>query len=390
MHRIANRDFRRMLIGLNGLTRSPADATRGAERVRRTVQRLGFVQVDSVSAVARAHHHILFTRTPGYRRQALHRSLEADRTLFENWTHDAAILPVESFPVWKRYSERMRNFEVHGNYRRYFSMVGKRDIKQVLDRVEKNGPLKSRELGSRKCKNGWGKNFPSPTVAKVVMELLWRTGELAVTRRDKREKVYDLTERVIPAVHYKKTVSTRGYADWMCREALMRLGAGTPSQIALFFHGLSTQEATAWCRRRLGKEVVEVCVESANGSKAASCFALASVVENIEELPTAPRRLRLLNPFDPLIHDRKRTQKVFGFDFALEIFVPAAKRKYGYYVLPILEGERFTGRIDVKADRKLGRLNVLGLWWEPGVKVTPARKRGLERELEKLTHFVLA
>jgi len=95
----------------------------------------------------------------------------------------------------------------------------------------------------------------------------------------------------------------------------------------------------------------------------------------------------LLSPFDPLIHDRSRTRKVFGFDYTVEIFVPATKRKYGYYVLPILEGERFVGRIDLKLERKKSRLNVLGVWWEKGVKATVPRRARLGRQLERQARF---
>ena len=114
---------------------------------------------------------------------------------------------------------------------------------------------------------------------------------------------------------------------------------------------------------------------------------MTSFVEAISNAPAAPQGLRLLNPFDPLIHDRQRTRRLFGFDYAIEIWVPAKKRKYGYYVLPILEGQRFTGRIDCKVDRKRDELVVLGLWWEAGVKATKARMGQLDKELRKLAGF---
>jgi len=208
-----------------------------------------------------------------------------------------------------------------------------------------------------------------------------------VTRREGREKVYDLSERVIPRKWFRARVSRTKYVDWACREALERLGAGSPAQMARFFDAVSKDDAESWARRRLGKDVVEVRVTQADGSTGSPALALTSMAEMMDDFPPAPRGLRLISPFDPLIHDRRRTQRVFGFDYAIEIWVPPKKRRYGYYVLPILEGERFTGRVDAKVDRKRDTLTVLGLWWEAGVKTTRTRTRRLERELQRLAEF---
>ncbi len=357
------------------------------------VRRLGFVQVDAVSAVERAQHQILFSRNQRYRQSWLDHRVESARTLFENWTHDAAILPSEYFPYWRHCFDRFRRFEVHPGYKRYFSGVSREEIDRVFRRIRKEGALKPRDFDPEKARFDWAgvdgsAGFPIPTVAKVAMEWLWRTGKVAVTRRESRQKVYDLAERVLPEAHHTHRVSRREAIDWVCRQALTRLGAGTPAQIAKFFLFASTEEATRWCEQGLGDDLVKVRVEHADrGSSPGAVYAIESQLASIESAPAAPRRLRLLSPFDPLIHDRQRTLRVFGFDYALEIFVPPKKRKYGYYVLPILEGERFTGRIDVKADRKKGILRVIALYWEPRIEVTPRRRAQLERELSKLASF---
>jgi uncharacterized protein YcaQ len=352
------------------------------------IRRLGFVQVDSVSAVERAQHHILFSRNSRYRTKDLRRLLERDRRLFEGWTHDAAILPIESYPYWKHYFERVKKFEVHPGYRRYFAAATPSEVSRVLRRIEKEGPLRPRDFDTKKV--DWKSDFPMPTVAKITMEFLWRTGKLAVTRRDGREKVYDLTDRVIPLFHLEKEVSKEEYVDWICRESLNRLGVATPSQVAHFFDGVSKEEASSWCRRHLDQDVLEVRSFHADGSVSGPAFAPAPLIDSLRDIAEPPRSLRLLNPFDPLIHDRQRTRRVFGFDYSLEIWVPPKKRKYGYYVLPIFEGERFTGRTNVKVDRKKARLNVLGLWWEAGVRPTKTRKAQLRRELRKLAKFTRA
>jgi len=391
--------FRRALLSLNGLSAPLPDdplptpsTTAAAEWVDGMVGRLGFVQVDSVSAVERAQHQILFSRNRRYRHEWLSSRLEETRSLFENWTHDAAILPSESYPYWRHYFERFRKYEIHGGYERYFGTVSRKQTAHVLRRIRREGPLKPRDFAPDKVAFGWGgaegKSFPVPTVAKVAMELLWRTGKLAVARRDKREKVYDLAERVVPAEHFQPRVSRAAYEDWVCREALRRLGAATPAQIAKFFHAVSTEQTTRWCARRLGKDVVRVELVLADRSRStAAIYALEEDLHRLLSAPAAPRRLRLLSPFDPLIHDRQRTSRIFGFDYALEIFVPAKKRRYGYYVLPVLAGERFVGRIDVKANRKAGVLEVIELFWEPGIRPTPRQQEQLGRELQRLAVF---
>jgi uncharacterized protein YcaQ len=177
--------------------------------------------------------------------------------------------------------------------------------------------------------------------------------------------------------------------DWLCEQALGRLVAATPTQIARFFDGIRGAEARAWCERQRGARVREVVVEDAQGGRQRGLYALESVLERLNACPEPGPRLRLLNPFDPVVHDRGsgRTELFFGFDFRMEIWVPPRKRVYGYYVLPILEGRRFTGRVDVKVDREEGVLRAGRVHWERGVAATPARRQALRRELLKLAAF---
>jgi uncharacterized protein YcaQ len=243
-----------------------------------------------------------------------------------------------------------------------------------------------REIESEKA--DWGNvAFPVPTVAKITIEYLWRVGEMCVAERMGQEKAFDLVSRVIPGDWYRARVGRPEYVDWACRESLRRLGAATPAQIAHFFDAVTTKEAQAWCEKGLGTELCSVTVELADRSVSRPVYAPADWATRLEGVPRASGKLRLLSPFDPLIHDRNRLKQIFGFEYAVEIFVPAAKRKYGYYVLPILEGERFVGRIDLKLDRKKSRLDVLGLWWEQGVQGTDQRRARLTRQLERQARF---
>ncbi len=394
---LSNRGVRDALLAVNGLSPSPPDdplpaldARAGSRWVHQALLRLAYVQVDSIAAVERAHHHILFTRNGRYRHDHLRKALEVDRTAFESWSHSAAILPMESFPWWRHYFVRAKTFEAHPGYRRYFAPVTPELRRRVLDAVRERGPHRPRDIETPKV--GWhDPYFAKPSLAKLTLEYLWRTGVLAVSAREGQEKVYDLVERVVPEELLRSEVTRSAYVDWMCTEALERLVAANPTQIARFFDGISAAEARAWCQRSRGGPVREVTVEAADGTPLRGYWALASMVERLDAW-TAPsrRRLRLLNPFDPILHDRgtRRTELIFGFDFRMEIWVPPQRRVYGYYVLPILEGRRLTGRVDVKLERSDGALHTLGVWWEPGVAATAARTDALRRELAALARFV--
>ncbi len=390
--KISNREFRQALVSISGL--SPPDkkdplpvpkTQTNSTWARDMIRRLGFVQVDPVSAVERAHHLILFSRNSNYRQSDLERHLEEDRSIFENWTHDAAILPTSFYPYWKHYFLRVANFEPHPSYRRYFAPVKDSDIRKVMRAIKEKGPLKPKDVSSEKADFG-DPQFPAPSISKLAMELMWRTGKLAVSERSGRQKVYDLTERVIPKEFREKKVSRAEYIDWVCRESLMRLGAANQNQILHFFDALSKEDIQFWCKKN-AKDLEEVEVEYSDGSTSAPLLALSQGLPTWKTTQTPPTDLKLLAPFDPLIHDRKRTLRVFGFDYAMEIYVPPKKRKYGYYVLPILEGATLTGRIDVKVEKKKNTLDVLGLWWEKGIKTTKAREKRLQRALEQLAAF---
>ena len=382
---VPNRSMRRLFLRRQGI--APARPGFDKARLLERIEQLGYVQVDSINVVERAHHLILFSREPGYRRELLAELLERDRRLFEHWTHDASILPAAYFPHWRH------RFEVTGSQLgapRWKNRLGReprRVLEAVRERVRREGPLRSRDFeneGSVRRSSWWGW-----THEKAALEFLWLRGDLGVSHRDGFEKVYDLMENVVPARERRRRIGREASVDWKCREALKRLGAATPAEIAAFWDSFSLAEARAWveAEEKAGK-LVPVAIETADGSRPRTRVAPPDIAEALEAAPAAPRGLRLLSPFDPLIRDRKRTAWLFGFDYRVEVFVPAARRKYGYYVLPILEGDRFTGRIDCKTHREAGFLEVKGLWWESGIEATAARTEALRRALDRLARFV--
>jgi uncharacterized protein YcaQ len=218
---------------------------------------------------------------------------------------------------------------------------------------------------------------------KAALEYLWRIGKLTVCARTNFHKVYDLMERVYGDVEELETPSAEEHVDWACSEALARLGCATPAELAGFFNAVDLKAAQGWAKRVVADgRAVEVMVEAGDGSKPRKAVARTDWRAHVGRFKPAPDMIRLLSPFDPAVRDRKRLLRLFDFEYRFEAFTPAAKRRYGYYVMPLLEGERLVGRLDAKLHRKEGRLEVLGLWWEEGVKATKARKTKLAEALD--------
>jgi len=378
---LPNAEARRIFLARQGLSAPPGRAL-GKEALLGLIHDLGFVQVDSIATVERAHHQILFSRNQTYRREHLAELLEQDGALFENWTHDASIIPSAFYRYWKH---RFRREEalILERWRKWRGEGFEAAFDDTYARVAEGGAVLSRDLkedGHRS--GGWWNWHPN----KTALEYLWRTGRIAIARRENFQKVYDLAERVLPPHHHAAEVDHDAFVDWACRSALERLGFATHGEIAAFFDLVTPEEAKAWVETHRD-ELRPVLVAPADGGKPRPSHAFSGFPENLGDIPEPPARLRVLSPFDPLIRDRNRTERLFGFFYRIEVFVPEPKRQYGYYVFPLLEGDRLVGRIDMKADRKGGTLDVKRLWWEPKVRASAGRMEKLEAELARLAKF---
>ncbi|MBL9120986.1 MAG: YcaQ family DNA glycosylase [Phycisphaerae bacterium] len=377
-------DARRVLLHLQGLSTPPKRSSPKA--VQTLVEKLGYVQIDSINVVERAHHLILGTRLEGYRQSHLAHALEKNRSLFEHWTHDACAIPSKWFAHWRhrfaRYGDRVRR---NAWWQGRFRGNPEETIRRTLERIRSEGPLRARDFEPPHDheSGGWWEWHPE----KAALEHLWRSGELAIVRRERFEKVYDLTERAFPDLHGMQASETEEHHAWACREAIHRIGIGSAKEVAHFFHAISIAEARSWCAEAVRRgELVDVLVAPERGGKPVRAFALP----DWKRLAKAPdeERLMLLCPFDPVIRERDRVERLFGFDYRFEAFVPAPKRVYGYYVLPILEGDRLIGRIDPKFDRAAETLSVRGPWWEQGVKADTRRRRRLADALDGLVQQI--
>lgn len=383
LYRLGNRPARRVFLDRHALMETPRGEARG-EALLELISRLGFVQLDSINTVARAQDLILFSRRPRYRPGDLKRLYERDRQLFEHWTHDAAVIPMAFYPWWSLRRQRDAE-ELRKRWKSWRRDGFEAQFDTVLERIRTGGPVGSSDVGEGEARSsgGWWDWHPS----KTALEYLWRSGEICVVGRENFRKRYDLAERVLDEATRSHCPDEAETIDWCCREALDRLGFATHGELAAFWAHISPAEAKGWCAQALDRgEIICIEVQDAQGNWR-QAYARPDLPDDQAQSAAPCSRLRVLSPFDPALRDRKRAERLFGFSYRIEIFVPEAKRQYGYYVFPILEGDRVVGRVDMKAHREFDCLRVRALWPEPGIRWGKARNEAFASEVQRLTRL---
>ena len=323
------------------------------------VRRLGVVQIDSVNVLVRSHYLPLFSRCGPYQRELLESAAYdgAHRELFEYWGHEASLLPLDAFPLFRwRMDRALRGEGTWGRLKKFVS-EHRAAVTAVTQQIRDRGPLGAGEIAGTKTRGpggwwGWSES-------KEILEWLFWTGQVTTASRRNFERLYDLTERVLPAELLAREVAKEDAQRELMTTAARALGVATLRDLRDYFR-LPTQDAA----HRLNEcveagvlvpVVVEGWKQQAYRHRDATC-------------PRAVNATALLSPFDSLIWERQRTERLFDFYFRLEIYTPAHKRQHGYYVLPFLHGERVVGRVDLKSDREASRLQVRGGSVEAGVK----------------------
>ena len=373
--RLSNTQARRLFMKRHGLSGPVPDSATGI------IDDLGFIQLDSINTVARAHHMILHARKTSYRDKEFDPILAKDRAVFEAWTHDASVISMRFYPQWRLKFERdIVTLRKHYKSWRRDGFEGK--CEEVLKQISDHGACSSSDVGQdeKRGSGGWWDWHPS----KTALEYLWRSGQIAVCHRKGFRKFYDLTENVIPSEQLNSWMETPDIINWACNAALDRLGFATSGELAAFWDLITPAEAKRWCADALAMgEVLEVEIEGFG--KPHRAYMRPDDLD--EEVPEPPGQIRILSPFDPMIRDRKRCERLFGFHYRIEVFVPEAKRQYGYYVFPVLERDKLIGRVDAKCDRKAGTLNVRAFWPEASVKMGAARVKKAQTALERTARF---
>ncbi len=341
--------LRRITLGAQGLLQAKPYGL-GLEGVHKAINHIGYVQIDTISVVERAHHHVLYSRVPNFKPAMIHQMLLA-RDIFEYWTHAAAFIPMDDYRFSLPYKHAIRGGQTH-----WYKTPDRKLMKKLLARIRSEGPLRSRDLEANvKKRSGWWDLKP----AKKALEKLYMEGDLMVSDREGFQKTYDLTERVLPPHVNTKVPSINEFAEHIVEQQLR-------------CHGLVTLKGLTYQRRNSGLRkavkhlisdyLTEGILESIQLNNGEVFYIHAGSLEN--PLPKLSGRLLILSPFDNAVIQRERLTALFQYDYQIECYVPEAKRQYGYFSLPLLYRDTFIGRMDCKAHRKTRELEIKFLHFE--------------------------
>jgi len=342
------------------------------------LERTGGLQLDSVNAVDRAHYLTLWSRFGAYDRKRVDRWTYRDRAAFEHWGHEACILPWSRLPLSLR---GMRNFRPDQSWWREY-LPSRASVRRVLRRLREEGPLESGQFERGQEPPG---DWALPKEDKRALHLLWWRGRIAVTTRRHFRRVYDLAERVYGDARPARTAD---YVDGWLLTGLAGNGVATEKHLTGYFTAprLKAPERRRVLDRNLKRgRVVEVEVEGARGR----WFARPEDLEGAGALPEATGTT-LLCPFDSLLWRRERAEELLGFHYRVEIYTPAAKRRYGYYVMPILHAGRLVGRLDPKLHRERGELEIKSIHLEEDFRRSRVFENALAETLHDLADFLSA
>jgi uncharacterized protein YcaQ len=363
---------RRIALAAQGFGTPRPSGSTNAGHVQRAVERLGLLQIDSVNVLTRAHYLPLFSRLGNYDSAHLDRAAwgrKSQRRLFEFWAHEASLLPLASQPLWRWRMDRAAREAGEGKGKLHrFKREKATYIDEIRREIADRGPLAASELSNGGPGRGawWGWSD-----GKLALEWLFFAGEVTTaTRRGTFERVYDLTERALPAaVQALPTPLAEEAQRELLRISARALGVATETDLRDYFR-LGVAETKARLAELIeAGDLLPVTVEGWKNPA------------YLDPKARQPRRIEgraLLAPFDPLVWERARTHRIFDFFYRIEIYTPLARRKHGYYVLPFLLGDRLVGRVDLKADRSNSRLLVHAAHIEDGVdpKVVAVPLRG--------------
>ena len=336
------------------------------------IEHLGYVQIDTISVVERAHHHVLWSRVPDYQLSHLNQ-LVKDQLIFEHWAHAASYLPMRDY----RYAIPLMN-AIRNGESRYFKS-DPRLMKEILARVKAEGQIQLRNMQKEKREGpaGWWNAGPR----RKALEQLFMQGDLMICERNGMEKVYDLTERCLPQGIDLSTPTLYEYAHYLLNMNIRAHGVFTWKQL-LHLKGKALREVM---RTVLDEQIDAGLVKVLKLENGQTIYAASTILDH---KPVIQAQLKILSPFDNLVIHRERLSSLFDFDYRIECYVPAAKRQYGYFCLPLLYADRFVGRIDCKVHRREKRLEVIRLHLEDeNMQDREAFINALELELQRFAVF---
>jgi uncharacterized protein len=352
---------RELLLAAQGLGTVPKRATK--DEVRETIRRMGVLQIDSISVVARSPYLVLWSRLGSYEPRWLDELL-ADGALFEYWSHAACFIPIEDYGLYRRLMIE------GGEKTRTWMRAHHEEIKHVMERVNENGPVRAAEFARTDGRGGgWWEWKPE----KRALEHLFAAGELMISRRENFHRVYDLRERVLANAlpDWEDALAPNEQEVWraLALKAVRALGVAVARWVPDYFR--TPKKGVAGLLEELADEGELVCAGIEGLDEPAYVHpGNAELAKKILSNGLQSSVTTLLSPFDPIVWDRARASELFGFEYKIEVYTPAARRRYGYYSLPILHHGALVGRLDAKAHRKQGTFEVKAIHLEPGVPVS--------------------
>ncbi len=362
-------DARKLVLLSQGLP--PAKGKRNSQTATlAALERLGYVQIDTISVVERAHHHTLWNRNPRYKPEHLDQ-LVLNKKVFEYWSHAAAYLPFRDY----RYTLPRKRSIAEGQLEHWYE----RDqplMNKVLDRIRHEGPLMAKDFENAGKRIGEWRIKP----AKRALESLFMEGKLMISRRKNFHKVYDLTERVLPSGVDTTIPDAEEYARFLITRFLKANGLGQASEIAYLLKG------TKMLISRVLKDMVS-SGELSQVKVADKIYHVFPEALKFLDQPMIRGKVNILSPFDNLVIQRKRLKALFGFDYLMECYLPESKRQFGYFVLPILWDGKLVARMDCKADRLESVLHIHHLVLESTIKDMDSFLEALLHELKSFMQF---
>ena len=348
-----------------------------------SIRQIGLLQLDTIHVVARSHYLVMLSRVGSYDTSDLDALLYPDRCLFEQWAHAACLIPVEDYDYFAPVIVARREDPLHNWIRKRLGDEPQKVLDEVLDRVREEGPLASRDFSDPRGQRGtWWDWKP----AKTALEILFSRGYLLVDRRVNFQRYYDLAERVLPASAGPPSRTVEEYQHWAVLRGLSCLGAATAAQISDYYR--LHKSATRAALEDLASQGVVVPAEVTGWKERAYLHRDdLPLLAEIEAGDHQPEVTAFLSPFDNLIWERQRVQDLFGFEYRAEMYVPAAKRQFGYFVLPILHQGQLVGRLDPKAERESGTLIVRAIYLEPGQPISEELLAGIAGALREFMAF---
>lgn len=372
MEKLSLKSARRIALAAQGFG-LPRPAKVNVGHMRRTVERLQLHQIDSVNVLTRAHYLPAFSRLGGYDRGLLDRAAwgpRSKRTLFEYWAHEASLLPLELHPLLRWRMADAESGAIGWKSLRAYARERRGEANALLERIRTDGPLAASDFDHGKSQGGW---WGWGETKRVLEWLFWAGQITTATRRSSFERVYDLPERVIPpAILALPTPSPADAKRDLMERSARAHGIATATDLRDYFRLDPVSARTA---------IEELVEEGTLLPVAVEDWKQPAYLHRDARKPRRVRDRALLAPFDPLVWERDRTERLFDFRYRIEIYTPAHKRVHGYYALPFLVDEALVGRIDLKADRQNSQLLVRQVTWEPNAPPDARERLGVELKL---------